>query len=71
MHRQGCQWHLNNPHRQPYEFGVKASVAVTHRRGLIVGARTFPGNPYDGHVLSEQLEQTRILLRKRPNADVY
>ncbi len=48
--------------RQPYEFGVKASIAVTHRRGLIVGARTFPGNPYDGHVLSAQLEQTSILL---------
>lgn len=48
--------------RQPYEFGVKASIAVTHRRGLIVGARTFPGNPYDGHILAAQLEQTGILL---------
>ena len=48
--------------RQRYEFGVKASLAVTHRGGLIVGARTFPGNPYDGHVLAEQLEQTAILL---------
>ncbi len=28
----------------------------------MVGARTFPGNPYDGHVLSAQLEQTTILL---------
>ena len=48
--------------RQPYEFGVKASFAITHKRGLIVGARTFPGNPYDGHILSAQLEQTGILL---------
>ncbi|WP_260473676.1 IS5 family transposase [Pseudomonas aeruginosa] len=48
--------------RQPYEFGVKASFAITHKRGLIVGARTFPGNPYDGHILSAQLEQTSILL---------
>lgn len=48
--------------RQPYEFGVKASIAVTHRRGLIVGARSFPGNPYDGHILAAQLEQTNILL---------
>lgn len=48
--------------RQPYEFGVKASIAVTHRSGLVVGARTFPGNPYDGHTLSAQLEQTAILL---------
>ncbi len=28
----------------------------------MVGARTFPGNPYDGHILREQLEQTNILL---------
>jgi IS5 family transposase len=48
--------------RKPFEFGVKASVAVTHRSGLMVGARTFPGNPYDGHVLNQQLEQTTILL---------
>jgi IS5 family transposase len=49
--------------RQPYEFGVKASIAVTHKQGLVVGARSFPGRPYDGHVLREQLEQTGILLQ--------
>ena len=48
--------------RKPYEFGVKTSVAVTHKSGLMVGARTFPGNPYDGHILNQQLEQTTILL---------
>ncbi len=48
--------------RKRYEFGVKSSILVTHKSGLVVGARTFPGNPYDGHVLSAQLEQTRILL---------
>ena len=49
--------------RQPYEFGVKVSVAVTHRQGLMVGARSFPGNPYDGHTLAAQLEQTNTLLQ--------
>jgi IS5 family transposase len=47
--------------RQPYEFGVKASFAVTTKKGLIVGAGSFPGNPYDGNTLAEQLEQTTIL----------
>ena len=47
--------------RQPYEFGLKASFAVTAHKGLIVGARSFPGNPYDGDTLAEQLEQTAIL----------
>ena len=49
--------------RNPYEFGVKVSLAVTHKQGLMVGARSFPGNPYDGHVLSAQLEQTSNLLQ--------
>jgi len=48
--------------RKPYEFGVKASIAVTHGKGLMVGARTFPGNPYDGHTLAAQIEQTTTLL---------
>jgi len=47
--------------RKPYEFGVKVSVAVTHKQGLMVGARSFTGNPYDGHTLAEQLEQVAIL----------
>jgi len=47
--------------RNPYEFGVKSGIAVTYQSGLIVGARTFPGNPYDGHTLQEQIEQVNIL----------
>ena len=49
--------------RKPYEFGVKVSLAVTHKQGLMVGARAFPGNPFDGHTLSAQLEQTTHLLQ--------
>jgi transposase, IS5 family len=49
--------------RKPYEFGVKVSLAITHRLGLMVGARSFAGNPYDGHTLAEQLEQTNNLLQ--------
>ena len=49
--------------RQPYEFGVKVSVATTFNGNLIVGARAFHGNPYDGHTLSEQLDQATILMQ--------
>lgn len=52
--------------RQPYEFGVKVGIAVTHKQGLIVGARSFPGNPYDGDTLAEQLEQVGILTEIQP-----
>ncbi len=32
-------------------------------QGLIVGARSFPGHPYDGDTLAEHLEQARGLLQ--------
>jgi IS5 family transposase len=49
--------------RTPYEFGVKVGIASTLQGNLIVGARAFHGNPYDGHTLSEQLEQATILMQ--------
>ncbi len=47
--------------RTAYEFGVKVSIATTHKEGLVVGCRSMPGNPYDGHTLDETLEQVGIL----------
>lgn len=52
--------------RTPYEFGVKASVAVTAKEGLVVGMRSMPGNPYDGHTVDSQLEQMGILCGVTP-----
>jgi transposase, IS5 family len=40
--------------------------ALRKKQGLIVGARAFPGNPYDGHTLAEQLEQSSVLLQDLP-----
>lgn len=47
--------------RRQYEFGVKVSVITTHGEGLVVGMRSMPGNPYDGHTPAEALEQVAIL----------
>ena len=52
--------------RKPYEFGVKAAVVISHQTGLMVGARSFPGNPYDGHILNAVLEQASNLLQDLP-----
>jgi IS5 family transposase len=52
--------------RQPYEFGVKVTVATTHKEGLVVGMRSLPGNPYDGHTLPEAIEQVSILTGQKP-----
>jgi IS5 family transposase len=49
--------------RNPYEFGVKVGIATTLKGALIVGARSFTGNPYDGHTLNEQVEQASILMQ--------
>lgn len=46
----------------PYEFGNKVSVAVTSRGGWLVGARSYTGNPYDGHTLAAQMEQVKNMI---------
>ena len=56
--------------RNPYEFGVKVGLAVTAKQGLIVGARSFPGNPYDGDTLAEQIEQAGILTGRQPKVAI-
>jgi len=50
-----------------FEFGVKASLATTQNRHFIVGAFAIAGNPYDGHILKEALNQVENLTGKRPN----
>ncbi|CAA9403962.1 MAG: Mobile element protein [uncultured Rubellimicrobium sp.] len=56
--------------RVRYEFGCKVSVATTLDGGFIVGMRSLPGNPYDGHTLAEALEQVEILTDCRPRLAV-
>ena len=51
--------------RTRYEFGVKTSIAVTNERTaggqFIIGMQALPGNPYDGHTLTGQIEQVERL----------
>ncbi|THH34198.1 IS5 family transposase, partial [Neolewinella litorea] len=42
-----------------YEFGCKVSVARTALSGIIVGMKSFVGNPYDGDTLAPALEQVQ------------
>ena len=52
--------------RNPYEFGVRVTLATTLQEGLVVGMRSMPGNPYDGHTLDETIEQVSILANQQP-----
>jgi IS5 family transposase len=58
--------HLRGKARSTYEFGVKVSVATTLKEGFVVGMRSMPGNPYDGHTLAEAIEQVEILTDRSP-----
>ena len=60
----------NGKVRVGYEFGCKVSVATTLDEGFVVGMRSFPGNPYDGHTLRQALEQVTILTDQRPDLAV-
>jgi len=51
---------------QRSQFGVKVSLAVTAKEGLVVGMRSMPGSPYDGHTVDSQLEQVAILSGEVP-----
>jgi IS5 family transposase len=39
-----------------YEFGVKVGIVTTEKECFVIGMKTFPGNPYDGHTLAQSME---------------
>lgn len=51
---------------KPYEFGVKVGVVSTSKESFVVGMKSLPGNPYDGHTLSASLEQVERLTGVMP-----
>ncbi len=53
-----------------YEFGTKFTIAATIEKGFIVGAGSWPGNPYDGDTLQEALAQVEVLTDIRPSLAV-
>ena len=56
--------------RVRYEFGTKVSLTTTLDGGFVVGARSFPDTPYDGHTLAPALEQVAILTDQVPDLAV-
>ena len=56
--------------RVRHEFGAKVSVATTLAGGFVVGMRSMPGNPYDGHTLADALQQVETLTGRCPSLAV-
>ncbi len=52
-----------------YEFGTKASLVLTKRIGIIVGALNIH-NQFDGHSLPVVLAQTERLTKRRPKVAI-
>jgi len=66
LHEPDVQCIAKGKESKPYEFGNKTSVALTTGTGIIVGALSFKGNPYDGHTLISQLQQVKRMWGKLP-----
>src|SRR6187402_1467711 len=71
----GKIYSLHEPHiycvakgkeHKKYEFGTKASLAMTKNGGVLVAAIAHPENSYDGHTLPEVLEQVEVVQGQRP-----
>ena len=52
--------------RNPYEFGAKVGIATTNREGLVLAAKSFLGNPYDGHTLADTVAQAAQMTGVEP-----
>ncbi|WKN42927.1 IS5 family transposase [Tunicatimonas pelagia] len=53
-----------------YEFGSKASLALTKESNLIVGVASFKGNPHDSHTLEETLNAVERASGQRPKEGI-
>jgi transposase, IS5 family len=53
-----------------YEFGNKVSIVKTRKSGIIVGAMSFEGNPFDGDTLEPQLAQVERITNHKPETGI-
>ena len=51
LHEQAVDCISKGKARKRYEFGTKVGVVCTQNERFVVGMRSYPGNPYDGHTL--------------------
>jgi len=49
-----------------YEFGVKVGIVTTSKESFVIGMKSLPNNPYDGHTLAGSLEQVQRITGHLP-----
>jgi IS5 family transposase len=53
-----------------FEFGSKASIAITKDTNLIAGVASFKGNPHDSHTLEDTLQAVERTTGQRPKEGI-
>ena len=61
LHEQNVDCISKGKAHKRYEFGCKVGIVTTQKEGFVVAMRSYPGNPYDGHTLVDQLQQAETL----------
>ena len=61
LHEQQVDCISKGKARNGYEFGVKVGIVTTQKKQFVVGMRSYPGNPYDGHTLDDLLQRRETL----------
>ena len=67
LHEPGVLCISKGKEHMKYEFGSKAAVAMTKTSGIIVGAKNFSTNVYDGDTLEDVLSQIQAVCGKAPD----
>ena len=66
LHEPGVLCISKGKEHKKYEFGAKASIAMTKTCGIIVAAKSFSSNVYDGDTLPEVLSQIQTVCGAAP-----
>ena len=61
LHEQDVDCISKGKARKRYEFGTKVGIVCTQKENFVVGMRSYPGNPYDGHTLDDMLQQSETI----------
>jgi IS5 family transposase len=64
LHEPGVLCIAKGKEHKKYEFGAKAAIAMTKTTGIIVSAKSFTENVYDGDTLPEVLSQIKTVRGK-------
>ena len=66
LHEPGVLCISKGKEHKKYEFGAKAAIAMTKTGCIIVGAKNFSHNAYDGDTLKELLSQVQAIRGSAP-----